>query len=198
MSEGRIGRVVVASLHQAIADLLPSRLEFYENWLNAVGLRQGTIGLAALNAVLSFLRHEDVYVLVTTRAGEYAAEWTFAELSPIKRAFVWALPVTFRTRATLRMARAMIRGAYPGSRALVKMRSNGALLSIRGSLFCQVREAATDPLCWFYAAAVGRLLRLFQIQGEAQVTSCRAIGAAACQVSVQVHRGKRTDEPLAA
>ena len=37
MSESRIGRVLVASLHQAIADLLPTRLEFYENWLNVPG-----------------------------------------------------------------------------------------------------------------------------------------------------------------
>jgi hypothetical protein len=39
MTESRIGRVLVASLHQAIADLLPTRLEFYENWLNVAGLR---------------------------------------------------------------------------------------------------------------------------------------------------------------
>ena len=35
---------------------------FYENWLNAEGLREGTIGLAPLYAVLSFLRQEgDAY-----------------------------------------------------------------------------------------------------------------------------------------
>ena len=81
MSEPRIGRVLVASLHQAIADLLPTRLEFYENWLNISGLREGTIGLAPLSAVLSFLRTEgDAYELITSRAGEYAAEWTAAQL----------------------------------------------------------------------------------------------------------------------
>jgi len=57
MREAGVGRVLVASLHQAIADLLPTRLSFYENWLNAEGLREGTIGLAPLYAVLSFLRH---------------------------------------------------------------------------------------------------------------------------------------------
>ena len=78
MSEARIGRVLVASLHQAIADLLPTRLEFYENWLNVAGLREGTIGLAPLTAVLSFLRTEGhAYNLITARAGEYAAAWTF-------------------------------------------------------------------------------------------------------------------------
>ena len=41
MREVGIGRVLVASLHQGIVDLLPTRLEFYENWLNAEGLRDG-------------------------------------------------------------------------------------------------------------------------------------------------------------
>src|SRR4026207_1139194 len=41
-----IGRLLVASLHQAIADLLPTRLEFYEAWLNPTGLRDGRIGPA--------------------------------------------------------------------------------------------------------------------------------------------------------
>ena len=56
MSEPRIGRVLIASLHQGIAETLPDRLEFYENWLTVEGLREGTIGLAPLHAVLSFLR----------------------------------------------------------------------------------------------------------------------------------------------
>src|SRR5439155_2705956 len=78
MAETRIGRVLVASLHQAIADLLPTRLEFYENWLNVAGLREGTIGLAPLTAVLSFLRTEGhAYNLITSPAGEYAATSTF-------------------------------------------------------------------------------------------------------------------------
>ena len=81
MRNANIGRVLVASLHQGIADLLPSRLGFYENWLHAEGLREGTIGVAPLYAVLSFLREEggtggDAYRSITSRAGAYAAEWT--------------------------------------------------------------------------------------------------------------------------
>src|SRR5436853_7771766 len=89
MSEAGIGRVLVASLHQGIADILPTRLGFYENWLSVQGLREGTIGLAPLYAVLSFLRQEgQAYQIITTRAGEYAAEWTVASMSPVQRAFV--------------------------------------------------------------------------------------------------------------
>ena len=55
------------------------------------GLRDGTIGLAPLTAVLSFLRREgDAYALVTTRAGEYAAEWTVDGLPAYRRAFIRA------------------------------------------------------------------------------------------------------------
>ena len=68
MTEAGIGRLLVASLHQAIADLLPTRLEFYEAWLNPAGLREGRIGLAPLAAVLSFLRQEgEPYRLVVAR-----------------------------------------------------------------------------------------------------------------------------------
>src|SRR5215211_8238034 len=100
MSEARIGRVLVASLHQAIADLLPTRLEFYENWLNVAGLREGTIGLAPLTAVLSFLRTEGhAYNLITARAGEYAAAWTFENVPTFERRIIRAFPAGLRARA---------------------------------------------------------------------------------------------------
>src|SRR6476619_4709677 len=106
MSEPRIGRVLVASLHQSIGDVLPNRLEFYENWLNVSGLREGTIGLAPLSAVLSFLRTEgDAYDRVTSRAGEYAADWTVNNISGFERRVILSLPAGLRTRAGLRTAR---------------------------------------------------------------------------------------------
>ena len=86
MIERGVGRLLVASLHQGIADLLPTRLEFYESWLNPRGLRDGRIGLAPLAAVLSFLRQEgEAYRLIAGRAGEYTADWTFSEQSALER-----------------------------------------------------------------------------------------------------------------
>src|SRR5690349_23507334 len=99
MSEAAVGRVLVASLHQAISDILPTRLGFYENWLNAEGLREGTIGLAPLYAVLSFLRQEgEAYNIITSRAGEYAAEWTVQSMAPARRAMIKAAPIWLRRR----------------------------------------------------------------------------------------------------
>ena len=147
MREAGIGRVLVASLHQGIADILPTRLGFYENWLNAEGLRDGTIGLAPLYAVLSFLRQEgDAYQLITTRAGEYAAEWTVQSMPPVQRAIIRAAPMWLRSRLLLRLARQLVRSSYRGSRAIARLRSGTA----------QRRRARVDFLHGARAGAVSR------------------------------------------
>jgi bacteriochlorophyll 4-vinyl reductase len=188
MSEPRIGRFLVASLHQAIAELLPDRLEFYENWLSVSGLREGTIGLAPLHAVLSFLRGEaGVYAEVVARAGDYAAQWTVNGLPSLERRVLLTLPLGLRTRVAMRTARGLVSATYPGSRAVVRMRKELVSIDVRGSLFCEVREASVQPLCGFYAAAISRILQLFAIPGEAQMESCRAAGGGqTCSMSVIV------------
>jgi hypothetical protein len=199
MSEPRIGRVLVASLHQAIAELLPNSLELYENWLSVSGLRQGTIGLAPLFAVLSFLRTEgEAYDLITSRAGQYAADWTVNNLAPLERRVIRALPASLRARAGLRTARALVRDTYPGSRAIVRLRRGTASVDLRGSLFCEVREASLLPLCGFYASAIARVLQQFALRADARVNECRAAGARkGCLLSVVVS-GARVDEPAPA
>jgi hypothetical protein len=192
MSEPRIGRVLVASLHQAIADLLPTRLEFYENWLNTSGLRDGTIGLAPLSAVLSFLRTEgEAYSQITERAGEYAAAWTVASRPALERRLHLALPGPLRARAALKTARALVRTTYPGSRALTKVRRGTASIDLRGSLFCEVREASALPLCGFYTAAIARVLHLYALPSDGRVEECRASGSRrGCQMSFVLGRGR--------
>ena len=188
MSEPRIGRFLVASLHQAIAEVLPDRLEFYENWLSVSGLREGTIGLAPLHAVLSFLRGEgEAYSQVVARAGEYAAEWTVNNLPALERRVLCTLPVRLRSRAALRTARLLIRATYPGSRAIVRVKKDSASVDLRGSLFCEVREASARPLCGFYAAAISRVLQKFSVPGEAHVDACRAASKGqGCLMSIVV------------
>jgi hypothetical protein len=188
MNETGIGRVLVASLHQAIADLLPTRLEFYEAWLHPKGLRDGKIGLAPLAAVLSFLRQEgDAYGLVAGRAGEYAAEWTVLDLSPTHRRCIQAMPAPIRVHLVLRLARTMIRSTYTGSRASVKWRRGQGAVDIRGSLFCEVRERVERPLCEFYAAAIRRLMHLFGVDVVVETEQCRATrGGPHCHMVVNV------------
>jgi hypothetical protein len=191
--------VLVASLHQAIADQLPNRLEFYENWLNVTGLREGTIGRAPLAAVLSFLRTEgDAYDVITARAGHYAADWTVSNISALERRVILALPTAFRARAGLRTARGLVRATYPGSRAIVKVKRGTASIDLRGSLFCEVRETSILPLCGFYASAIGRIMQLFAVDANARVNECRAAGGRkGCLLSVVVN-GASAQEPAVA
>ncbi len=187
MRDAGIGRVLVASLHQGIAEELPDRLEFYENWLNSQGLRDGTIGLAPLNAVLSFLRTEgDAYEQVTRRAGQYAADWTLEELSPLWRRVISSSPVFVRRTLAMRIARELVHSTYTGSRATVKMRRGLGAVSIRSSIFCGVRDRMSHPLCYFYASAVHRVLEALAIDAATRVTACQAEGDPACHVEVRL------------
>jgi hypothetical protein len=187
MIEAGIGRLLVASLHQGIADLLPTRLEFYESWLNPTGLRDGRIGLAPLAAVLSFLRQEgDPYRLIAGRAGEYTAEWTAADLSGFHRAVIRGAPPGLRVHLVMRVARRMISTTYKGSRAIVRWRKGKGAVDIRGSIFCEVRDRTEQPLCEFYASAIRRLMYLFNLDVEVGTEQCRATGAGQCLMSVLV------------
>ena len=187
MNRVGVGRMLVASLHQGISDLIPTRLEFYENWLNPKGMRDGKIGLAPLAAVLSFLRQEgDPYTLVTRRAGQYAAQWTFDSLTPLQRSFIRALPVMMRARMAMHLAKKVVRRGFTGSRGVTKLRKGRGSLTLRNSVFCTVREPFDWPLCVFYSAALSHLFTLVGVSSEVRVHSCQGVGDAGCVIAVNV------------
>ena len=188
MTEPGIARILVASLHQGISDLLPARLDFYENWLNPDGLRHGTIGLAPVLAVLSFLRQEGVpYQQVMRRAGEYAAEWTVASQSSARRSVVQSLPPWLRSRMVLRLARRAISDMHAGQRDRLRISRGQGTLDVQDSIFCCVRDLAREPLCEFHAAAVERLLDLYAVSGVVRLDQCRAVGDPSCVITVILH-----------
>jgi bacteriochlorophyll 4-vinyl reductase len=182
MRDAVVGRVLVASLHQGISDVLPARLAFYENWLHTEGLRDGTIGLAPLYAVLSFLRQEGEvpYERITTCAGEYAAEWTVQSMAPIERTLTKAAPAWLRNRLLLRLLGRLVSQSYTGSRVVSRLRRGQASVDVRASVFCTVRDAVPRPLCGFYVAAFTRLHALFDLTARVEVSSCRGMGQPAC------------------
>lgn len=187
MNEAGVGRVLPASLHQGIADLLPSRLEFYEEWLNPKAMRDGRIGVAPLTAVFSFLRREgDVYQAASARAGEYAAEWTFSGLPAISRLALRAAPAWLRLRLVARLMGRLSAGTYRECRTSVDWEGTAGTLVLVGSLFCSVREPAGHPLCDYYAAAMRRLMALCGMPADVAVEECRATGAAKCRMRLTV------------
>ena len=189
MIEAGIGRLLVASLHQAIADLLPTRLEFYEGWLSPAGLRDGRIGLAPLAAALSVLRQEqegEPYRLVAARAGEYTAEWAVADMPAFKRAVIRAVPPALRARLVMRVARSIVRRTCRTSRASVRWRKGSGAVSIHGSIFCGVRGHVEQPLCEFYASVIRRVMSLFGLDAEVGIMQCVATGADHCLMEARV------------
>ena len=185
MRESGIGRVLVATLHQAIGDFLPTRLGFYENFLVVQALRDGTIGLAPLLAVLSFLRQEgEAYDRIMTQAGHYAAEWTVESMKPFERSTISSAPAWLRTRLVLRVARQLVKRSCEQSRASARVRRGTARVELRDSIFCTVRERSSVALCGFYAAAFARLLELFALPATAAVAECRGQGAASCVLTL--------------
>jgi hypothetical protein len=185
VGESGIGRVLVATLHQAIGDLLPTRLGFYENFLVVQALRDGTIGLAPLSAVLSFLRQDgEAYDQIMTRAGHYAAEWTVESMTPFERSTIASAPVWLRARLVLRVARQLVKRSCDQSRMSSRLRRGTARIELRGSVFCIVREKSAVALCGFYAAAFSRLMELFDLPASAAVDECRGQGAAACVLTL--------------
>ena len=192
MKRGGVGRMLVASLHQGISDLMPTRLDFYENWLNPKGMRDGKIGLAPLAAVLSFLRQEgEPYTLVTSRAGQYAAQWTYDNLRPFERSFIRALPVMLRARMAMQLAKTVVERSYSGSRATAKLRRGQGTLTLRSSIFCTVREPFDWPLCVFYSAALSHLFALVGVAGDVRVDACQGVGDTSCVIAVNVPVGQK-------
>jgi hypothetical protein len=199
MTEGHIGRLVAASLHQAIGEVLPDRLEFYETWLHSEGLRDGSIGRAPMMAVLGFLRTEGpAYDRVVARAGELAAEWALMALPAFRRRMVGWMPGRFRMRAALRVTRLIAEVVDSHSRLRVRSRGHGARVEVSSSVFCAVRGLHAAPLCGFYRSLAVTTLAHFGLPSTAQVDECRAMGAGACVISVTLEMARPVEETAAA
>lgn len=185
MSSAGIGRLLTASLHQAITELLPVRVPFYEPWLSTDGFRTSRVSLAGIRAAFSFLRQEpDAYEGVMRRAGEIAATLAWQDLSPFRRAWFRALPRRLRQRAAGRLTQRLALDTWRETRLTARWRRGEGTLTIEPSLFCDVRTAVGEPLCHYYAAALTQFMRLLGFEAGVEVRSCRARDGEPCLLVV--------------
>jgi tetratricopeptide (TPR) repeat protein len=190
--------MLVASLHQAISERLPARLEFYESWINSRRMRSSRVTLGAMRAVFSFLRQEDaVYDAVMMRAGELTAQWTVDGLTPLRRTWLRWLPPRLRVRAMGRLARRIAVDTWQDTRASVRWHRGRGTLVFRPSLFCDVRTASATSLCAYYAAVARRLAQALDLDVDVTVDQCHARGDARCAVTVDSDRLRRPDSMVA-
>jgi hypothetical protein len=187
MTEARVGRLLAASLHQAITELLSDRLEFYESWLGPKGWRGSNLGLAPMLAVMSFLRREgDAYDQVMARAGVLAADWTFAAQSRLQKRVTPWLPRPLRVRAALRLASRTMRDLSPATRIRLAVNGRTARVDVKNSVFCAVREPQAAPLCQCYSAIAVETLRQMGLASAGRIMCCRAMGQDVCSIVVEV------------
>ena len=144
---------------------MPARLDFYEEWLSPDGLRDGSIGLAPVSAVIGFLRTE----------GEQYHEWWRGParwprpgaLRPCRRSnggWAASLPLSLRSYFALRMLRRIVRDELSMSSVGRPASQRGhATFRVQSSVFCTVRATA--------CAAALRLLRRAR-RRDAAVLSC--------------------------
>jgi hypothetical protein len=175
MSEARIDRLLGAALHQAIADLLPMRLDFYESYLRPRGWREDAVNLAPVTAVLSFLRHEEpgTYDAVMVRAAGYASEWWMARQSWHVRHGRRLWPAWMRLRQAGRLAKQHFEHAYRGTKVRVRVSGRRLDLEIRGSIFCNSRDHTSDPHCDD------------PLPRTVAIAACRALGGEHCLITVE-------------
>lgn len=195
MTDAAIGRILVASLHQSIGDVLPQRLEYYEHWLTPTGLSDGRMGLAPLGAVISFLRQEGgpTYDEIMARAGRYSADWHHAEHRGAARA-ARLLPRRLRLRFGLRRVRRLVASAFGGARTRTMIRKGAATLDIRESVFCGTREPWPWPTCGYFATAAERQLELLGVDVSVSIVACRAVAGDLCRLRVEPGR-REAEEP---
>ncbi len=188
MSEARIDRLLAAALHQAIVDLLPERIEFYESYLRPRGWREDAVNLAPVTAVLSFLRHEEpgTYDAVMVQAASYASTWWMAHQPWHVRAGGRLLPVSLRLRQVGRIAKRHFEQSYRGTKVKVRVRRRALELEVRGSIFCSSREHAHEPHCRYYLAFLEALLTRATFRRHGSFPACRALGGDCCIVRVDV------------
>jgi len=185
MTDDGIGRLLVASLHQSIGEVLPTRLDYYEHWLSPMGLREGRSGLAPLNAVLSFLRQEGPgsYGAVMTTAGRLSAEWHYAEGGLGQRLVGWQ-PKWLRRRSALKRAVKLLKTAYQPLEVKTAVRRGHGTVTMTGSVFCTLRDTWAWPTCGYAVGALTRHLELHGFAAEVRIDTCRAQGAPACTLTV--------------
>jgi hypothetical protein len=177
----RVGRVLLESLHQAIDEVLPARLEYYERWLKPAEAPSPKLGAASFSAMLSFLHQEGAEAdIVLDFAGQYAAVRSFNGLFALRRAFLRMLPRRLRARRATRLVVRVLAALHGESRVDMSRRRSTVFINIEGSPFCAAAPPAEPPTCRFYSTFILTFLQLFHLRAAVRVTRCRASGVPSC------------------
>jgi len=116
-----------------------------------------------------------------------AADWTFEELSGVRRGYIRRLPLSLRSRAALGLAKRLVLATVKQSKVKSRISGAAAVIDIESALCNQLRDPATVPMRGFYAAAVQRLFALCDVDAFVAMAADRPGG---WNLSVAINGGR--------
>jgi hypothetical protein len=90
----------------------------------------------------------------------------------------------------------LVRTTYAGSRAVVRVSRNVALVDVRSSIFCGVRQTSEIPLCGYYADAFREILRAAGLPADTNIVECRATAERRCLIRLAIGTHAADAAPL--
>ncbi len=176
----------MASVHKALEDLAPEKVEVFEGWFSP-SEREVQFHIAPVVGAISYLRRDrDLYVKVMERAGRYASQWIYLNRSSLERKLFAAVPPLLRAPVVGYILRSALKQVQRDFELAVHRDGTRVFIMVGNSLFCRTGAAATEPNCAFYASLFAGLLDRSGLARPPVVESqCRSQGRPVCRFEVE-------------
>lgn len=178
-----VERKFVASLHRALEEVAPERLEVFEKWFNPAD-RRPQFHIAPVIGAVGYLRKTpELYRKVMEKAGRYASQWSCLDLPQLRRKMIQSRLPFGRDRLLRHLLRFGLRSIHRDGALETARNGDHLVVTVANSLFCRTGGPGGDePACLYYAALFAGLLDCTQEKTSSFIESaCRGLGDAACQ-----------------
>jgi hypothetical protein len=181
MDNGLVERKFVASLHKALEDLAPERLEIFKKWFDPAD-RRPQFHIATVIGAIGYLRRSpDLYHKVMEKAGHYASQWSCLDLPRIERKFRFRLPFG-RDRLVKHLLQRGLKSIHRDGELETARDGDKLVVTVSNSLFCRTEKNGGEPTCEYYSALFAGLLDCTHENWSSITESaCRAQGDSSCR-----------------
>ncbi|HXV64968.1 MAG TPA: hypothetical protein VEK15_29995 [Vicinamibacteria bacterium] len=178
----QVERLFVTSLHRAIEELAPEEMDVFSRWFDP-STRRTRFHVATIIGAVGYLRRNPaLYEKVIEAAGKTASERAYADLSPIERRLLEALPRFGRERLVKYLLHSGLRSIHKDAQLSVGKDGDKLILTVTNSIFCCTPADNSGHRCQFYAVLFEGLLGKTDLRCySVKEASCRGQGADACR-----------------
>ncbi len=181
MENGLVERKFVASLHKALEELAPERLEIFEKWFDPAD-RRPQFHIASIIGAVGYLRRSpELYHKVMEKAGHYASQWSCLDLPENKRKILFRLPFG-RDRRVKHLLQKGLRSIHRDGQLETARDGDKLVVTLSNSLFCRTELIGNEPTCEYYSAFFAGLLACIHENCSSMTESaCRGQGDSSCR-----------------